>query len=187
MQGFKPAWLVGVAVAAVGATLLYAQPAPLGKDSTRDKDTSALSYAKLSVKDMSLRYAEMQKQVKDDNRHTLHLREVARKQKDIIKLNCVNDKYVQMKPTTNMFDQYGIELTGALDGSSDTRFGLFTDVAIAAENVKKLRQEADVCVGEPELSTSEYPPEVVGPGVPHPGGSPFDDPIEPPAYASPFK
>jgi hypothetical protein len=112
---------------------------------------------------------------------------MARKQKDVIKLNCVNDKYVQMKPQTNIFDTYSSELNGALEGNSDTRFTMFADVTVAAENVKKLRQEADVCVGEPELSTSEYPPEVVGPdGIVSPGDNPFDNGIEPPGYASPY-
>lgn len=183
MTGLKHIWIGGAVVVAVGG-FLYAQPAP--KDKEEKPTVSGLSVGKLSITDMQMRQTELRKQVKDDNRHTLHLRESARKQKDVIKLNCVNDKYVQMKAQTNIFDSAGSELETSLSAGTDSRFSAFAEVAIGAESVHKLRQEADVCVGEGGLPTSEFPPEVVGPGIPQPGGNPFDEPVEPPGYASPF-
>ena len=54
-------------------------------------------------------------------RYVKHLQEQARKDRDVIKLNCVNDKLVQMKPQMNMNDT----ARNALEQSGDLAFYLF--------------------------------------------------------------
>ena len=117
-------------------------------------------------------------------RHVKILQASARRDKDVIRLNCVNDKLVQIKPQMNIFDQ----AIRAVENSSesDDRAALFADVSGASENIRRLREEADQCIGEPTLST-ESRSGFTGPDIPDdPYGDPFSPPIEPPGYASPF-
>jgi hypothetical protein len=46
---------------------------------------------------MRLRREQIQKDIDEDHKHVLHLQALARKEKDVIKLTCINDKLVQMK------------------------------------------------------------------------------------------
>lgn len=113
-----------------------------------------------------------------------HAQALARAENDVIKLNCVNDKLVQVKPILNMLDEQALEVDSSGDGE---RSLVFDKVASAAENVHRLREEADQCIGEPVTIGSESSNSFTGPMAP-------DDPtkgftgkeIEPPGYASPF-
>src|SRR5262245_25938536 len=58
----------------------------------------------LSLPDIQLRVHQLHDQVRADARHIQHLQQIARKEKDVIKLNCVNDKLVQVKPQMNIAD-----------------------------------------------------------------------------------
>lgn len=135
--------------------------------------------------------AEIQKEVTtasvritEDLRHVLHLQQLARKDKDVIKLNCVNDKLVQLKAQMNIFDRAKSVLENSSD--ADDRSRLFADVNEPSQNVRKLREEADQCIGETALAT-ESQSGWTGPAVPDsPYGEPFDPDFEPPAYASPY-
>src|SRR5262245_29532380 len=53
--------------------------------------------SQLSVADMQNKSAAMMAQMPEDYRHVLHLKEVAKKGKDVVKLTCVNDKLIQLK------------------------------------------------------------------------------------------
>lgn len=135
--------------------------------------------------------AELQKEVQvaqlrvnEDFRHVLHLQQLARRDKDVIKLNCVNDKLVQLKAQMNIFDLAKKALDSS--GDSDDRTRMMSDVNEPNQNIRKLREEADQCIGETALST-ESQSGFTGPTAPDsPYGEPFDPNFEPPAYASPF-
>jgi hypothetical protein len=85
----------------------------------------------------------------------------------------------------NLFDSHALELEGAV--SDGDRFAAFEGMSISAENVHRLREEADQCIGEPNAFGGESSNSFTGPTAP-------DDPtkglpgkeIEPPGYASPF-
>ncbi|HEX2689707.1 MAG TPA: hypothetical protein VHN14_23980 [Kofleriaceae bacterium] len=85
----------------------------------------------------------------------------------------------------NIADATESELAGATDA---TRMASFGNFAQAAENVSRLREEADQCIGEViTQGDSESSNSFTGPKAP-------DDPtkgftggqLEPPGYASPF-
>jgi hypothetical protein len=141
--------------------------------------------ANLSPADLQTRVHLLHEQTRADARHVQYLQQVARKEKDVIKLNCVNDKLVQIKPQMNMADAAESELGGAADG---TRIAAFDSVAQAAENVRRLREEADQCIGESitqggsESSNSFTAP--TAPDDPTKGSTGKE--LEPPGYASPF-
>ena len=127
---------------------------------------------------------EIQQKAVSDYQHVLHLQAIARKEKDVIKLNCVNDKLVQVKPQMNIADAAEAELESSRDSD---RASIFEGISQAAENVRRLREEADQCIGEPVSAGGETSNSFTGPTMP-------DDPtkgfgggqIEPPGYASPF-
>jgi glucose/arabinose dehydrogenase len=169
-----------------GGGLLYAQPdtTPLpdpNKPAKQDQ-TEVKIETQLSVSEMTTTSEELRKQVQLDLRHVLHLQAAARKQKDIIKLTCVNDKLIAMKPLANRFDMLYRELSGLLLDASSERFAVYQNVATGADAVNKLRKEADQCAGETETGFT-------APDLPldPTKGDPFgDDGVEPPGYASPY-
>jgi hypothetical protein len=140
--------------------------------------------AQLSVLDIQNRVHLLHEQTRADARHIQHLQQIARKEKDVIKLNCVNDKLVQVKPILNLLDEQSVDVEAAGDSE---RPAVFEKVTGAAENIHRLREEADQCIGEPVSGISESSNSFTAP-------TPPDDPtkgftgtqIEPPGYASPF-
>jgi hypothetical protein len=138
----------------------------------------------LSLADLQTRVHQLHDQTRADARHIQHLQQVARKEKDIIKLNCVNDKLVQVKPMLNMLDEQTLDVEATGEGE---RGMVFEKITGAAEGIHRLREEADQCIGEPVTTGGESSNSFTGPTAP-------DDPtkgfaskeIEPPGYASPF-
>jgi hypothetical protein len=137
--------------------------------------------------EMRTRTELIKKDIAEDNRHVLHLQALARKEKDVIKLTCVNDKLVELKAQSNIFDESARELRATLGGSVGDHTASFGSVSEAAQAVHKLRGDADSCVGEPELvgesaNDVTHPPFPDNPTI----GDPFGNGVEPPGYASPF-
>lgn len=138
----------------------------------------------LPAADVRARVQILHDQIRADARHIQHLQQVARQEKDVIKLNCVNDKLVQAKPQMNIADSAEAEL-----GSSRERDRMlaFESITQAAENVRRLREEADQCIGEPVTSGGDSSNSFTGPGaIDDPTRGYGHHPIEPPGYASPF-
>jgi hypothetical protein len=171
----------------VGIAMSYAQPAPTGDPGVGAGGSVTANSrvgTRLSFPDMLAQAQVSREAILSDYRHVKHLQETARKDKDVIKLNCVNDKLVQIKPQMNIGDTAVMTLQNSAE--SDDRPTLFTDVTLAAENVHRLREEADQCIGEPTLAT-ESKSGYTAPDVPDsPYGDPFTPVVEPPGYASPW-
>jgi hypothetical protein len=120
-----------------------------------------------------------------DYRHVLELQTRARKEKDLIKLNCVNDKLIEMKPQMNLADRLQVELQSTRDTAESTSL---TALIQAGDAVHRLREAADQCVGE-RLLVGESSNEFTHPTIPDdPNVNPLGGAttVEPPAYASPF-
>ena len=120
----------------------------------------------------------------------MHLRELARKQKDVIKLTCVNDKLIQLKAQQNIYGAVEVQLQAALAEGQGDRFELFTQATVGADNIRKLREEADACLGEGDLAPCETDVDVSSPDIvddPTKSGDIFQPGVEPPGYASPFR
>jgi len=131
-------------------------------------------------------------QIKDDYQHVLRLQDIARKQKDVIKLNCVNDKLVQVKAQMNIAESGSVSLRSALDKGSDAQ-ALYDQVTASGTTIKELRESANSCIGETELSKKDSGIEVTRPDVPDDPGTidPTRGPgdlgsFDPPGYASPY-
>jgi hypothetical protein len=187
MKSFKKL-LASALLVGVSGTLLAQPGAPGAGDSGADVVKGAKA-AVLSPAEMAERAAQLGAQSQDNLRATLELRLVARKDKDIIRLNCVNDKLLQMKALMNTLEIANEDLKSAV-GAQDQEALVhhYTQVTLSAENIKSLRQEANGCAGESSSYTGANTIEVTGPHIPD---DPTSDPFgsgesEPPAYASPF-
>lgn len=77
------------------------------------------------------------------------LQETARKQKDIIKLNCVSDKLVQAKVNASIADQAMTALQENIAKADEGgRTHEFTRLTIINQKVLVLGAEAENCIGE---------------------------------------
>lgn len=141
----------------------------------------------LTVAQMTAKSEELGKQATVDYRHVLHLQAIAKKQKDVIKLTCINDKLVQMKPHANLLDRQRTELSDRLAENSDERYNVYGRVVTTGLAIHKLREEASICAGEPEIA-AESESLVNDPAFPidETSGDPFDPGVEQPGYASPY-
>lgn len=186
MKSLRNLWAVGILVVGIGGGLIYAQPGQPKHDAPKTPDEPVAETIKLSIPEMTTRAKNLGDQVQEDALHVKHQQAVARKQKDVIKLNCVNDKLIQVKAERNIFDDAQAALTTALGDKDDSRFGHFEDVTTHGATIHKLREEADVCVGEELQNGNDNDLQVTTPGIPGPTGDPFGNEIESPGYASPF-
>lgn len=162
-------------VAAIGGgATLYAGPGLLAADGSGSPAPAA----------MVARASELRSEMLDAVTEVLHMQQKARREKDVIKLNCLNDKLVEMKPEVNIGEHAQAQLT-ASQSPSDQQTA-FATLSQASDAVRALRESAEQCIGKPLLATessNDYThPEIVDqPPVP---GS-LENEIEPPAYASP--
>jgi hypothetical protein len=169
--------LLGIA-AITGITGITALAAP------GDMFGNGTGTADAGLTELLTRASAVREQCHADAQHVLHLQQLARKQKDIVRLNCVNDKLVQIKPQLNMLERAESDLQASFNHES--RHTAFNELNLIGENVRRLREEADGCAGEPILS-SESSNTWTHPLIPDdPYSNPFQPGIEPPGYASPF-
>lgn len=161
-----------------------------GGMSALQADTGGDAAKPLSSLEMRTNAATLRSAIHMDHQTILVLRERARKMKDVIKLNCVNDKLVEANAQINIADSANEQLQVALDKNSDDRQLIFQGLSEAGASMKQLREGAKACIGAPELLKQESGTEMQQPIIPDdpngyvPGDGEFGT-FEPPAYASP--
>jgi hypothetical protein len=116
--------------------------------------------------------------------------EQARKQKDVIRLNCVMDKLVQVKVNMNMADEAIQKLQQASARQDDgASLHEYTRLTIVNQKVEVLQNEGQTCVGEELNYIGATRVEVEAPalpiGVTEPSLEP--PPLERPPAASTYK
>lgn len=115
------------------ATAASAQVAPLRGTSDADKlEASAENLARM----------------KTALKQVLGRVEEARNEKDVVKLNCVNEKLAQIKALLRVAEQADIALHEAIatrDPGAETEF---SKIAIARTKVEGLRGESEQCIGQ---------------------------------------
>jgi hypothetical protein len=82
--------------------------------------------------------------------------EEARNSKDVVKLNCVNEKLTQIKGLLRISEQSDIALQESVaKKESATSEHEYTKVSIAVVKVNQLRAEAEECIGQLAFRTDE--------------------------------
>ncbi len=133
---------------------LYAQSGGKdGKGKKADAVTMPMTKtAKISANEMARNATALIGEMQVSLKRVVGLQQVARKQKDVIKLNCVNDKLLQVKKLLNIAESSRTDLTEDIANSNEPgRYHNYTKITISKEKVVVLRDEAEACIGE-ELS-----------------------------------
>jgi hypothetical protein len=137
---------------------------------------------------LSVKYLDQEKEVL---KRVVKLQGVARSQKDVIKLNCVNDKLLQIKQLLNIGDLASTNMQEAIvRGDEEARVSEFDRITISQQQVNILAGEAENCVGGGDLVfvgptkvIVDAPEEPDDPTKPPDVGLPT---VEVPPVASPF-
>jgi hypothetical protein len=176
-----------VAAIFVGAGYLHAQP---GDEAAAPAVTVPMDkQANITPEEMITRVEEMVRAMQQMQKRMLQLQQVARKAKDILKLNCVNDKLQQVRQLMNIADSAVDGMQDAISKRDDDgRYHYYTQVTIVSEKVTALRDEAENCIGEEIVFLGPTEVVVDSPDI-------LDDPtfetpdfeVERPGYASPFQ
>ncbi|HEX9402134.1 MAG TPA: hypothetical protein VF912_18655 [Anaeromyxobacter sp.] len=74
--------------------------------------------------------------------------EQARNEKDVVKLNCVNEKLTQIKALIRVAEQADIALHESVAARDSTGDAAFSKIAIARTKVDGLRSESEQCIGQ---------------------------------------
>jgi hypothetical protein len=74
--------------------------------------------------------------------------EEARNEKDVVKLNCVNEKLTQVKGLLKVAEQSDIALHEAIANKDPAAESEFSKIGIARTKVDALRNDADQCIGQ---------------------------------------
>lgn len=181
----------------VGGVVLAQDPPPPEEPPTPeepkepDVELPLGKQAEISPAEMVQKSEEYLSKVREGLRRVVLLQEVARRQKDVIKLNCVNEKYLALKSLLNIAENAMTNLQEAIARNDDEgRYHEFSRMTIAYQQATVITAEAENCVGEPDIIylgptvIDVYAPDVpddptidVDPGFPT---------IEWPPVASPF-
>jgi hypothetical protein len=179
--------LTACALSFAGGYVL-AQNAP--QDRPADVDVPMQKRANISPADMTRQTDQYFNRMQEVFKRVVQLQDVARKQKDVIKLNCVNDKLLQIKQLLNIADSAKTNMQEAIARSDEEgRYHEFGRVTIAEQQISILGTEAENCIGEdlsflgPTEIIVEQPEEPDDPTLP---AEPEVPEVEPPPIASPF-
>jgi hypothetical protein len=99
--------------------------------------------------------------------------EEARRAKDVVKLNCVNEKLTQIKGLLRISEQADVALQEAVSNRERTASEHeYTKVMIAQQKVSQLRTEAEKCIGQLAFQADENMSVEVEEPTNLPGGDP---------------
>lgn len=129
----------------LGVAAAHAQ----GTDSSSGLKVEAQESERLSDKEKLSRSEEAVALMQKTLREVLQRVEEARKERDLVKLNCVNEKLTQIKALLRIGEQSQIALQEAVaraveDGAQHE----FAKIEIARQRVTQLRAESEQCIGQ---------------------------------------
>lgn len=103
----------------------------------------------------------------------------ARQQKDVVKVNCVNDKLAQLKALQSTAESGAKALkTAVTENDKDTIQNEWTKLGLVQQKVSQLQAEASQCSGQ-NLEPPNDTAQVTSPEAP--ADPPVDPPVDPPA------
>jgi hypothetical protein len=132
--------LIAIAVLLSVAALVRAEPPPEraigGEAIVPDRDKAPLA-------------AKNIERMKETLKRMLALLEEARGAKDVVKLNCVNEKLTQVKGLVRISEQAEIGMQEAVSQrDNEVSNHEFTKISLASHRSEQLRADTESCVGE---------------------------------------
>ncbi|MCC6336308.1 MAG: hypothetical protein IT380_20270 [Myxococcales bacterium] len=141
----SPRQLVMSALAVASVAIAQAPTPPDAPDASKVPDPEKVRISADSV-------TKMRSALKD----VLTKLEEARNSKDVVKLNCVNEKLTQIKGLLRISETSDVQLQEAVaKRETATAEHEFTKVSIARGKVDQLRAEAEECIGQLAFRTDE--------------------------------
>jgi hypothetical protein len=152
-----------IVLSALIATVAFAQaPASPPAENALPSDPEKVKRSAESV-------AQMRSTLKD----VLGKLEEARSTKDVVKLNCVNEKLTQVKGLLRISEASDVQLQEAVaKNESSVAEHEYTKINLASSRVEQLRAEAEQCIGQlafridENMSVEVEVPEYLPPGDP---------------------
>jgi hypothetical protein len=191
-------WTANIGLTMIfGAATVFAQPAPAGDPGAADGSVDAkIPFGKgsqLTPQEQMTQAEAYVAKMKQTLEAVKKLAQKARAEKDIIKLNCVNDKLTQIDTHHKLGTQSRDELKIAASRRDDgTRNHEFSKLTIEYQKVIVLEQEAEACIGEDiayigatQVET-EVDPNITKDDPTTPDPEPVE-PVELPPVESPFR
>lgn len=181
--------------ALVGVGTLSAQPSPpQPKPEPPDITAPGELKANLTPRELASETKKLLSEMEGFHVRVLSLQASARKAKDVIKLNCVNEKLLAVKQLLNIAEVAENDLTEAIaSGDRDAQYHQYSQVKLAHERATSERDEAEGCIGEEIVFVGPTKVDVDGPTIPDDPTDDPDDPFsgtvvifEPVVYATPF-
>lgn len=107
--------------------------------------------APVSVGDMEANAESMLEKMRSTRKYVQNLLDAARKEKDIIKITCLNDKLTQINVSVRTFEDRMVSLRTAMKtNDSEAVNHEFNILSVLKQKVDGLRLEAEACIGEAE-------------------------------------
>ena len=125
------------------------------------EDDSLSEAASLSNEEKRTRSEKMLSEIREAMTRATNILGEARNAKDVVQLNCVNDKLTQIKGLLKIAEQSSVRMYEAMaETAQDVVNHEFTKMAVAHQKSVILRSEADQCVGENSIYTGDTEIEV---------------------------
>jgi hypothetical protein len=137
--------------AAIGGALLVGAPASAAQErsaASQGQLQGPMTRSVLSDAQKLEKSAESLDRMKSVLRSVLGRVEDARNEKDVVKLNCVNEKLTQVKALLKVAEQSDIQLHEALVNKDPVAESEFGKIAIARAKIDGLKMDADQCIGQ---------------------------------------
>ena len=144
-------------------------------------DPSAQQQASMSGAQMLEQSRDYRKQMDEVSLQIQAQADKARKDKDIIRLNCLLDKLSQLRVNVSIMDQAIQSLQDSITrNDQDGMLHEYTRVTIVNQKAQVLRSEADACIGAETNYIGPTKVEVETPGGLAPGDPSATDTLAPP-------
>jgi hypothetical protein len=119
----------------------------LAEDSEELLEKEAASLSNSEKLERAEQKIQESKKVLQDTRSLL--KKATSEEEDVIKINCINDKLAAIKGFLKVSEQSYVKLEEAIDGGdTEAANHQYKLVAISAQKIAKLDEEAGLCVGE---------------------------------------
>ena len=146
---------VGILIGGVAIAQGAAQPEDKGTATPPAQAEKATEGSNLSDPEKIRRSAEAVAKMRGALKAVLVKLEEARNSKDVVKLNCVNEKLTQIKGLLKVSEQADIAMQEAVARRDESAEGEFQKIGIARAKVDQLRSEVEECIGQLAFAVDE--------------------------------
>jgi hypothetical protein len=148
------ALLVAVALGVAGFGLAIAQDAAGASAPVDEAEISVQRRAQLSAAEQVAEAQATEERGMNVSRRVLAMLDEARRERDIIRVTCLNDKLTQINAHLRTLQSRRENLQDAVDtGDESRRNHEFTVITVIGQHFRTLEQEANACVGQDIFET----------------------------------